>query len=53
MHWSAIGPHKCPDESEHPNDLWLSDVTYVPTREGWLYLAAVLKAYSRPWWAGR
>jgi putative transposase len=33
--------------SEHPNDLWLSDITYVPTREGWLYLAAVLDAYSR------
>ena len=33
--------------SEHPNDLWLSDITYIPTREGWLYLAAVLDAYSR------
>jgi transposase InsO family protein len=25
----------------------LSDITYIPTREGWLYLAAVLDAYSR------
>ena len=33
--------------SEHPNALWLSDITYIPTREGWLYLAAVLDAYSR------
>ena len=33
--------------SEHPNDLWLSDITYIPTRQGWLYLAAVLDAYSR------
>ena len=33
--------------SEHPNDLWLSDITYIPTKEGWLYLAAVLDAYSR------
>src|SRR4029079_5112678 len=33
--------------SEHPNDLWLSDITYIPTREGWLDLAAVLDAYSR------
>jgi len=33
--------------SEHPNDLWLSDITYVPTKQGWLYLAAVLDAYSR------
>jgi transposase InsO family protein len=21
--------------SGHPNDLWLSDITYIPTREGW------------------
>jgi transposase InsO family protein len=33
--------------SRHPNDLWLSDITYIPTREGWLYLAAVLDTYSR------
>jgi putative transposase len=33
--------------AEHPNALWLSDITYIPTREGWLYLAAVLDAYSR------
>jgi transposase InsO family protein len=33
--------------SKHPNDLWLSDITYIPTRQGWLYLAAVLDAYSR------
>jgi putative transposase len=33
--------------SQHPNDLWLSDITYIPTKEGWLYLAAVLDAYSR------
>jgi len=24
-----------------PNQAWVSDITYVPTREGWLYLAAV------------
>ena len=39
--------------SEHPNDLWLSDITYIPTREGWLYLAAVLDAYSRALVGGR
>ena len=33
--------------AEHPNALWLSDITYIPTRQGWLYLAAVLDAYSR------
>jgi len=27
--------------------VWLSDITYIWTREGWLYLACVLDAYSR------
>jgi putative transposase len=30
-----------------PNELWLADITYLPTREGWLFLALVLDAYSR------
>lgn len=30
-----------------PDHLWLADITYVPTGEGWLYLAAVLDAFSR------
>ena len=34
-------------KAERPNACWLSDVTYIPTREGWLYLAAVLDVYSR------
>ena len=29
------------------NRVWVSDITYVPTREGWLYLAAVLDLGSR------
>lgn len=29
------------------NRVWLSDITYVPTREGWLYLCAVEDLYSR------
>lgn len=29
------------------NQLWLSDITYISTKEGWLYLAAVMDAYSR------
>lgn len=27
--------------------VWVSDITYVPTREGWLYLAVVLDLHSR------
>ncbi len=30
-----------------PNRVWVSDITYVPTGEGWLYLAAVLDLCSR------
>ena len=33
--------------AERPNQKWLSDITYIPTREGWLYLAAVLDLYTR------
>lgn len=30
-----------------PNTLWLTDITYIPTMDGMLYLSAVLDAYSR------
>src|SRR5271169_2795015 len=30
-----------------PNQIWLGDITYVSTDEGWLYLAGVLDLYSR------
>jgi putative transposase len=30
-----------------PNTVWTGDMTYIPTREGWLYLAAVLDLFSR------
>ena len=30
-----------------PNELWTADITYIWTREGWLYLAIVLDVFSR------
>lgn len=30
-----------------PNQAWVSDITYIRTRSGWLYLAAVLDLHSR------
>ena len=30
-----------------PDRVWLADITYVPTAEGWLYLAVVLDMFSR------
>jgi putative transposase len=32
---------------EEPNTVWSSDITYIPTDEGWLYLAGVLDLCSR------
>lgn len=33
--------------AEKPNERWVSDITFIPTREGWLYLAVILDLYSR------
>ena len=30
-----------------PNQAWVSDITYIRTRSGWLYLAVVLDLYAR------
>jgi transposase InsO family protein len=38
-----------------PNQAWITDITYLSTGEGWLYLAAILDAWSRKvvgWAAG-
>jgi transposase InsO family protein len=32
-----------------PNVAWVGDITYIPTGEGWLYLASVLDLGSRRW----
>ena len=34
-------------EADAPNQTWVSDITYVRTRQGWLYLAAVMDLFSR------
>jgi putative transposase len=33
--------------AERPDHKWLADITYIPTLEGWLYLAAILDLYTR------
>ncbi len=33
--------------AERPDQTWVADITYVPTHEGWLFLAAVMDLYSR------
>lgn len=34
-------------KAERPNEKWLSDITYIPTAEGWLYVAGIIDLYSR------
>ena len=34
-------------EAPGPNRIWLPDITYIPTAEGWLYLAAILDLATR------
>ena len=41
---NLLGRQFTPPEA---NEVWLADITYIPTREGWLYLAAVEDLYSR------
>jgi transposase InsO family protein len=36
-----------PSLAERPNRIWAADITYIPTREGWLYLSVILDLSSR------
>jgi putative transposase len=33
--------------AKEPNTKWVTDITYIPTTRGWLYLAVILDLYSR------
>ena len=50
---SDVGAHFAPNlldrdfEALAPNTKWVADVTYINTKQGWLYLAAVLDLFSR------
>jgi transposase InsO family protein len=48
-HDHPIAPNRLADapKATAPNQLWVADITYIPTRTGWLYLAAILDLYSR------
>ena len=41
-------PHRIAGLEPHrPDQIWVSDITYVATAEGWLYLAVILDLFSR------
>jgi len=48
-HDQPIAPNHLADAPKPtaPNQIWVADITYIQTREGWLYLAAILDLYSR------
>jgi len=33
--------------ADRPDQVWLADITYIPTAEGWLYLAVMLDLFTR------
>ena len=47
--WAAPAPDLVNRDftAARPNETWVADITYVPTYEGWLFLAAVMDLYSR------
>ena len=49
-HLCPIAPNRLADRAEpptRPGEVWQTDITYVATKEGWLYVAGVLDACSR------
>ena len=48
-HNYAIAPNRLKQDfySSYPNQIYVGDITYIPTAEGWLYLSVVIDIYSR------
>ena len=48
-HDHPIAPNRLAEapKATAPNRIWVTDITYVQTREGWLYVAALLDLHSR------
>ena len=49
QHDQPIAPNRLASHSGacRPNEVWAADITYIPTEQGWLYVAAILDLYSR------
>jgi transposase InsO family protein len=48
-HDEPIAPNRLAEapRPSAPNQIWVADITYIQTQEGWLYVAAILDLYSR------
>lgn len=45
--WQAPNLLRRNFNAPQPDRIWVGDVTHIPTREGWLYLAVLIDLYSR------
>jgi transposase InsO family protein len=48
-HDQPIAPNRLAEvpAAKRPNEIWVADITYVWTAQGWVYVAAILDLYSR------
>ncbi|MFB3076847.1 MAG: IS3 family transposase, partial [Lysobacterales bacterium] len=46
-HWQAPNVLRRQFTVQQPDRVWVGDVTHIPTREGWLYLAVQIDLFSR------
>jgi transposase InsO family protein len=48
-HSQPVSENKLNQEfkASRPNEKWVTDITYIQTKEGWLYLAAILDLYTK------
>jgi len=46
---SVVAPNHVQQQFDvgEPNKVWVTDITYIRTHEGWLYLSVVLDLFSR------
>jgi putative transposase len=43
----ALNLLKSSPKAEEPDKIWVADITYIWTREGWIYLSSILDTYTR------
>jgi transposase InsO family protein len=48
-HENGVAPNRLKEQAPPaaPDQIWVADITYIPTAEGWLYVAGVLDRCSR------